>query len=96
MKPEDISVRKSSIDLSKVDMSYDKIIAAGDTESNDTTVIRETKVETKTWKKLLRESMNLPFISGITAMVISSIPYVGEYLARTDSIGHNLLISNIR
>jgi predicted permease len=100
MKPE--AVRKNSITLGEnskdeiITGSYNKIVMSGDEETEVTRRNSIEKVEEdKSWGKVLKESINVPFVSGIVAIVLASLPYVGSYLSSPDSVAFNLLISNI-
>jgi hypothetical protein len=93
MKPDDIQYTRH--DDSTHNNINNKIVF----EENDSIMALNKKIEkpknnNNTYKKL-KEMMNLPFISGIISIVISSIPYVGNYLRNNTSVGYKLIIGKI-
>jgi hypothetical protein len=100
MKPEEVP-RKNSMIISDSknesisNENYNKIAIIGDadTEADTRDIIK--KSEYKSCAKVLRESINMPFISGIVAIALASLPFVGAYLAHPNSIMNNLIISKI-
>jgi predicted permease len=46
------------------------------------------------WKRILKESINMPFISGAFAIILSSIPYVSVYFRDENKIGYKFLTGN--
>jgi predicted permease len=58
-------------------------------------VIKDNKAFKKTsLVNLLKEGINMPFVTGVAAIVISSLPYVGAYFKDTNSVGYKLLVGN--
>jgi predicted permease len=54
--------------------------------------IRNPDENKKTCFKILKEGMNMPFIAGIFAIVISSIPKVSTFFSDKNSFGYKLLV----
>lgn len=53
---------------------------------------REEKFET--CMKMIKEGVNMPFIAGVAAIIISSVPYVNTFFSQPDSVGYKLLTGN--
>jgi hypothetical protein len=98
MKPDNkrtaISMNDSRDETMNIDHSFHQIVIANEHEDKDSNV-KMTKKEVKTCKQLLKESINLPFITGIIAITIASIPYVNEFMANPDYAPFNLIISKL-
>lgn len=53
---------------------------------------KEKKDEGNTsFTKIIKEGMNMPFISGMAAIIISSTPYVNTFFSDNESVGFKLL-----
>lgn len=44
--------------------------------------------------KLIKEGINMPFIAGVVAISLSSLPYIGPYLKDPDSIAYKLIVES--
>ena len=97
MKPDDKDERRSiKHDDSTHHNITNKIVFV---EENDSIIALNRKLEkpknNNSTSKKLKEMMNLPFISGVIAIIVSSIPYVGSYMGNNTSVGYKLIIGNI-
>jgi predicted permease len=69
-----------------------------DMESREVSIDLSTTAETlkkekfETFVKIVKEGMNMPFIAGIAAITLASIPYVNTFFSDKNSIGFKLLI----
>jgi hypothetical protein len=98
MKPEVVCRKNSKTDETSGEIitgSYNKIVMSNEPEHLEiNNEDRESHKQEKSFCELVSDSINMPFIAGVAAIVLASIPYVGDYLSKPDSYAFNLLVSN--
>lgn len=48
--------------------------------------------KSSTCLKIIKEGINMPFVAGVAAIIFSSIPVVGEYMANENSVAYKLIV----
>jgi len=83
-----ITHMKEIKDDSNNEITYNKIVLENEPDSYDSRIV----VKKKSFYKSLKEIMNLPLLSGIFSILISSLPFIGTYLGNKDSVVYKLII----
>lgn len=95
MKPDNrnISLQAMKLDDSALNMS-NKIVMDSEIDVISTINRKGDNSNTKdhALMRIIKEIINIPFITGIGAIIISAIPYVGSYLGDKSTIGFKLFI----
>lgn len=100
MKPDKV---KDILETNKVEMSdisdgnYVKVPSSIDVTKFEVRASindeREAaKLNSHNYKKILREMLNIPFLAGLIAVIISTLPIVGPYCADPSSVFYKLFV----
>jgi predicted permease len=65
-------------------------ISTSDDSNSHIETLKKEKFES--FMKIIKEGINMPFIAGIAAIILASIPYVNTFFSDKESIGFKLLI----
>lgn len=82
--------RNGIIDMETREVS----ISTGEGSSSLNEMIKKEKFES--FIKIIKEGINMPFIAGVGAIFLASIPYVNTFFSDKNSLGFKLLIGKNR
>jgi predicted permease len=57
---------------------------------------KEENVTNPSFIKIIKEGINMPFISGMAAIIISSTPYINTFFSDAESVGFKLLTGKLK
>lgn len=87
---------REMVDLTDIEASEEKVgtyLSRDATRSSIRVIpsVINTRPQTNILK-LIKEAINMPFISGIFAIIMTSLPYIGSYMSSPNSVGYKVLI----
>jgi predicted permease len=89
----DLSIKALNNHLEVEDQKHNQISDKDNISTNSIrskSSFKQLKNENPCWK-IVKEGMNMPFIAGVAAIIISSIPYVNTFFSDPNSYGYKLI-----